>query len=134
MNTTSPTPPTRALRVLVADDQVMNLRAAARVLRELGHSGVVVTDGEQALRALESQPFDLLLLDVNMPVLDGVNTLRQRRKKELEGARRVPILMLSGHDSPDELAHFQAQGADGHLAKPLDPSAFWSALKRLRLA
>ena len=133
MNTSLP-PRTRALRVLVADDQVMNLRAAARVLRELGHSGVVVTDGEQALRALDSQPFDLVLLDVSMPVLDGVNTLRQRRKKELEGAPRVPILMLSGHDSPDELAHFKAQGADGHLAKPLDPGALLSALKQLRLS
>ena len=69
----------RPLRVLVADDNTINLRVATRVLRDMGHSGVLVTDGEKALKAMESQRFDLVLLDVTMPNMDGPTMLEKMR-------------------------------------------------------
>jgi CheY-like chemotaxis protein len=122
----------RKLRVLVADDHPLNLRLAVRVLRDLGHSGVVVNDGAQALRAMEAQGFDLVLMDVSMPVLDGVGALHAIRQRE-SGAVRTPVIMVTGHDSADDRARLLGEGADGYLAKPIDVTALQSELQRLRL-
>ena len=124
---------TRVLRVLVVDDDAMNLRIAARLLRELGHTGALVTDGNKALAILEQQTFDLMLLDVLMPGLDGLSTLQAVRKREQirPGQRRLPVLMVSGHDSADTQQHFRSAGADGFVAKPLSSAVLKSEVARL---
>lgn len=122
---------TTALRILVADDNPINLRAATRMLRELGHSGVLVTDGEKALRALESQPFDLVLLDVSMPVLDGESVLATIRQSAKLAIRRIPVIMVTGHDLPSDRQRFLLAGASGHLAKPLDSASLQREIERV---
>jgi len=117
------------LHVMVVDDDAINLRIAARLLRELGHHGALVNEGGKALRLLEARPFDLVLLDVNMPGLNGQDTLA--------ALRRLPdphpaVLMVSGHDDAGTRAHFLALGADGFLSKPLDRATLASALAALR--
>ena len=120
---------TRTLRVLVVDDDAMNLRIAARLLRELGHTGALVTDGNKALAILEQQSFDLMLLDVLMPQLDGLSTLKAVRQREQ--ARRLPVLMVSGHDSADTQQHFRSAGADGFVTKPLSSAVLKAEVARL---
>lgn len=121
------------LRVLVADDDALNLRVAARLLRDLGHGGALVTDGAKALAALPRQAFDLVLLDIHMPELDGHATLRAIREGERSG-ERVPVVMMSGDGGADTQQAFHAAGADGFLVKPLSVPALTEVLRRLRLA
>ncbi len=87
------TPATRALRVLVADDMPLNLRAAAALLKALGHGGALVTDGQKALDALVQQAFDLVLLDVSMPGLSGLDVLREIRAGKARGGASLPVIM-----------------------------------------
>jgi CheY-like chemotaxis protein len=125
------TPASKPLRVLVADDNPVNLRVATRVLRDMGHSGVLVTDGEKALKALEAQSFDVALMDVTMPQLDGVSAVAEMRKREMQGARRTPVIMVTAFDMPSDRARFLAAGADGYLAKPLERTALEAELQRV---
>lgn len=123
---------TDKLRVLVADDSPVNLRLAARVLRELGHGGVVVADGEQALRALHSQVFDLVLLDVSMPVQDGVSVLRQIRRGEARGGPLLPVVMVTGHDFPEDHQRYRQAGANAVIVKPLTQEKLKIALGQIK--
>jgi CheY-like chemotaxis protein len=124
-------PAQRALRVLVADDNPVNLRVATRVLRDMGHSGVLVTDGEKALKAMEAHTFDVALMDVTMPVLDGLSTVAEIRKREQSGQRKTPIIMVTAFDLPSDRARMLASGADGYLAKPLERQALEIELNRV---
>lgn len=118
----------RPLRVLVADDNPVNLRVATRVLREMGHSGVLVTDGEKALKALDAQSFDVALMDVTMPVLDGLSTVAAIRERERAGRKKMPIIMVTAFDLPSDRARMLAAGADGYVAKPLERVALEAEL------
>jgi CheY-like chemotaxis protein len=123
-------PQTRAAppRALIVDDDIMNLRLAARLLRELGYGGALATDGYKALRAVDEQSFDLILLDINMPGMNGQDTLAALRARP---GRRIPVLMVSGYDDEATRRHFSGLGADGFLAKPLTPNALEQAIASL---
>jgi CheY-like chemotaxis protein len=121
----------RALRVLVADDNPVNLRVATRVLRDMGHSGVLVTDGEKALKALEAHAFDVALFDVTMPVMGGLEAMDELRKRERQGRRKTPVIMVTAHDLPSDRARFLASGADGYVAKPLERTALQAEFQRI---
>ena len=121
----------RPLRVLVADDNPVNLRVATRVLREMGHSGVLVTDGEKALKALDAQSFDVALMDVTMPVLDGLSTVAAIRERERAGRKKMHIIMVTAFDLPSDRARMLAAGADGYVAKPLERGALEAELSKV---
>ncbi|MCG8710241.1 response regulator [Brenneria sp. 4F2] len=121
-----------ALRVLVVDDDVLNLRIAARLLRDLGHSGALAGDGEKALQLAQQQPFDLMLLDINMPQLSGEETLRAlRNQQQRAGQRPIPVLMVSGHSGEETRRHFIDLGANGFLEKPLQLAELQAELAQL---
>ncbi len=122
---------TRPLRILVADDNTINLRVATRVLRDMGHTGALVTDGTKALKAMEAQSFDLVLMDVTMPEMDGLTALAEIRAREQRGAKRTPVVMVTAHDLPSDRTRFMAAGADGYVAKPLDAERLQAELDRL---
>ncbi len=122
---------TRPLRVLVADDNPVNLRVATRVLRDMGHSGVLVTDGEKALKALDAQSFDICLFDVTMPVLDGLSTVAELRKREKAGKPKTPVIMVTAFDLPSDRARMLANGADGYVPKPLVREVLQAELDRV---
>ncbi|MEE3650344.1 MULTISPECIES: response regulator [unclassified Brenneria] len=120
------------LRVLVVDDDVLNLRIAARLLRELGHSGALAGEGEKALQLVRQQPFDLMLLDINMPKLNGEETLRALRAQERRsGGPHLRVVMVSGHNGEETRRHYLALGANGFLEKPLSQTALQAALAQL---
>lgn len=124
-------PPASPLRILVADDVPVNLRVASLLLRGMGHSGVLVTDGQQALRALEQQHFDLVLLDASMPVLDGLGALQEIRAAERRGQPHVPVIMVSGHALPEDRERFLLAGADAFIAKPIQRDILQRELQRV---
>jgi len=121
------------LHVLIADDQPVNLRVAAQVLRNLGHGGVAVKDGAQALQAWRQHSFDLLLLDVVMPQLDGVSVLREVRAGERSSPQHTPVILVTGNDLPEDADAYLREGADAVLVKPLDAEKLQSTLKKLGL-
>lgn len=122
---------TKTMKVLVADDDPLNLRVAARHLKDLGHSGALVTDGLQVMRIMDQQTFDLVLLDVNMPNMDGNETLQALRAWGERKGRRVPVLMVTGHDDQHTKNWLLAAGADGVLHKPLTKEALSAAIRSL---
>ncbi|UBQ05526.1 response regulator [Tepidimonas taiwanensis] len=121
----------RPLRVLVADDNPLNLRLATRILREMGHSGVLVQDGAKALEALAAQRFDVVLLDVTMPGMDGIEALRELRARERGGAARTAVIMVTAHDLPEDRRRLLQAGADGYVAKPIDAERLAAELARV---
>ncbi|MBA4343064.1 MAG: hypothetical protein C0423_13065 [Methylibium sp.] len=134
MTGASTVPAARALRVLVADDMPLNLRAAAALLKALGHGGALVTDGQKALDALAQQAFDLVLLDVSMPGLSGLDVLREIRAGKTRGGPRLPVIIVSGHDLPEDRDNFLAAGADGVLNKPLQRDSLAAEMQRVLTA
>jgi len=82
------------LRILIADDNRMNCAVIAKILERAGYKAEIVSDGEQALDALEAGSFDVVLMDINMPVMTGIEAAKLYRFISL-GERRVPILALT---------------------------------------
>ncbi|MFT0849502.1 response regulator [Achromobacter sp. F4_2707] len=122
-----------SLRVLVVDDDPLCLRIAARLLRSLGHGGALAPTGENALSLLTKKPFDLMLLDINMPKgLSGQDTLLELRRREQPGQPRLPVVMLSGQYDDSTCNFFTEAGADGFLSKPLSVAALSNELERLQ--
>jgi len=124
-------PTTIPLNILVADDDPLIQQVLMMMMRRLGHGGLLVPDGQQALRALEQQRFDLLLLDASMPVMDGRETLLALRNAERNGRPRTPVIMITGHDLPEDRARYLEAGADGYLSKPLDARLLAQELQRV---
>lgn len=110
----------RSLRVLVADDNPINLKLMRAALGTLGHTGVTVNDGEKVLRCLNQLPFDLVLLDVMMPVMDGLEALASIREGEQAGKPHIPVIIVSANDLPGDRQRFLSRGADGYVPKPVD--------------
>ena len=111
---------TKALKVLVAEDNIINQRLVVAMLSSLGHTGVVVADGEKALKCLAKLKFDVVLMDVMMPVMDGIATLTAIREQEQTQGGRMPVIMATSHNEPGDAARFKRAGADGYLAKPIE--------------
>jgi CheY-like chemotaxis protein len=120
-----------ALRVLIAEDNPVNQKIAVAVLKNLGHTGVVVNDGEKALRCLSQLQFDFVLMDVMMPNMDGLQALAALRALEQQGRAHMPVIMLTSNDFPDDRQRFLQAGADGYLVKPLDQGQLLTEIQRV---
>jgi two-component system sensor histidine kinase RpfC len=105
--------------ILVAEDNKVNQRVIVGILERAGHKVRVVGDGEQALDALENERFDLIVMDLNMPELGGLDTARTYRFTDPEGAQ-VPIIMLSADVTPDAVKECEDAGIDAFLPKPVE--------------
>jgi signal transduction histidine kinase/DNA-binding response OmpR family regulator/HPt (histidine-containing phosphotransfer) domain-containing protein len=116
-----PSRPERAevLSVLVAEDNVVNQRLAARLLEKLGHRVTIVGNGREALDALAGARFDLVLMDVQMPVLDGLEATRLLRQRERISGERVPVVAVTAHAMKGDEERCKDAGCDGYLSKPI---------------
>jgi signal transduction histidine kinase/DNA-binding NarL/FixJ family response regulator len=120
----------RSLRVLVADDVAANRMVARAMLAAAGHRVDSAADGAEALAAVEREAYDVVLMDVQMPVMDGLEATRRIRL--LDGGRgRVPILAVTASALPEQVEACHAAGMDGHLPKPIDRESLLSAIGRL---
>lgn len=113
--------PGSSLRVLLAEDNLVNQRLAVRLLEKRGHQVVVAATGLEALKALEKESFDLVLMDVQMPEMDGLEATTAIRKKEKGTGMRQPIVALTAHAMKGDREKCLAGGMDGYLTKPIRP-------------
>ncbi|MGF3024318.1 ATP-binding protein [Methylobacterium aquaticum] len=121
--------PGRAGRILLVEDIEVNRELACLMLRKAGHAVDVVTDGFQAVRAAEAGSYDLVLMDVQMPGLDGPMATRLIRC--LPGAAgRVPVIAMTANVLPDQVQSFRDAGMDDHLGKPFAPAELTALLTR----
>jgi len=125
--------PSRRLHVLVAEDNAVNQRVIVRLLEKMGHIPIVAYNGQEALDAYESRPFDVVLMDVQMPVMDGLTATQMIRQSEARhpGRRRLPIMALTAYAMRGDRERCLAAGMDEYLTKPVKPEELSAALNRL---
>ena len=115
------------LRILVAEDNRVNQQVAVGLLQRQGHSVEVVGDGRAAVEAVRAGTYDVVLMDVHMPDMDGLAATREIRRLA-DGKHAIPIIALSASALPEETQACVAAGMDAYLAKPIDPAALARAL------
>jgi CheY-like chemotaxis protein len=110
----------RGLRVLVVEDHPVNRQIMTLMLERLPARVECANDGSEAVAAFQEQPFDVILMDLRMPVMDGYEAMRRIRSHEqAAGLIRTPIIVVSAHTSPADVKAARSAGADHHLGKPL---------------
>ena len=119
LNTSDRSATGKSLRVLVADDNLANQRILTGILAILGHTGIVVSDGAEALKCLSKHTFDVVLMDVLMPNMNGLEALAAIREQEQASGGHLPVIMVTANtDRIDQFKYRQA-GADGLVCKPI---------------
>jgi signal transduction histidine kinase/CheY-like chemotaxis protein len=113
--------PSASLRILLAEDNLVNQRLAMRLLEKRGHSVVVAGNGRETFAAFESGGFDLILMDLQMPEMDGFEATAAIRDREREGGNRISIVALTAHAMKGDREKCLAAGMDGYLTKPIRP-------------
>jgi PAS domain S-box-containing protein len=122
--------PAPALRILAAEDNPVNQLVLKTLLGQVGVAPTIVGDGEAALQAWEREPWDLVLMDVQMPRMDGPTAARAIRRREAElGRPRTPILALTANAMAHQAAEYRAAGMDGLIAKPIEVAELFAALQ-----
>jgi PAS domain S-box-containing protein len=127
-------PGRRPLRVLLAEDNLVNQKLAVRLLEKEGHQVVVAPTGRQVLDALAREPFDLVLMDVQMPEMDGFEAASRIRRAEEGTGRHVPILAMTAHAMKGDRERCLEAGMDAYVAKPIQPGELAEAINRLVFA
>ena len=117
--------------ILVAEDNPINQKVAHHMLNKLGYRWVdMVSNGEEALNALQNNTYDLIFMDVQMPVMDGLTATEHIRMDERERGGHVPIIAMTAHAMRGDLERFLAAGMDEYLAKPVHSAELASAIER----
>jgi two-component system sensor histidine kinase/response regulator len=121
----------KSLKVLVAEDNAVNRKLASSILQRAGHSAILVTNGREAVDAIEREQFDVVLMDVQMPVMGGFEATRLIRERQAGSGRRTPIIAATAHAMKgDREACFEA-GMDGFAPKPIQSAKLLEMLDRL---
>jgi signal transduction histidine kinase/DNA-binding response OmpR family regulator len=110
-----------SLHILLAEDNIVNQRLAARVLEKRGHSVIVVGNGKEALDALERDKYDLVLMDMQMPEMDGFQTTRTLRDREKSTGLHQPVVAMTALAMSGDRERCLAAGMDGYIPKPISP-------------
>jgi len=120
------------LSILVVEDNLTNQRLVQAMLRKLGHESTLCSDGASTLRTLEQARFDAIFMDIEMPEMDGYETVAEIRKLENSGKilQRNYIIALTAHAAPGDREHFLALGMDEYVSKPLMFDSLESALRK----
>jgi two-component system sensor histidine kinase/response regulator len=109
----------RKLHILLAEDNAVNQKLACRMLERMGHTVALAEDGKKVLEALERENFDLILMDVQMPEIDGLEATRIIRDLEKLTAKRIPIIAMTAHAMQGDEEKCLQSGMDGYIAKPI---------------
>jgi two-component system sensor histidine kinase/response regulator len=120
-----------ALKILIAEDNAVNRLLGKRLLEKYGHTIVCVENGQEALTAIARETPDLVLMDVQMPVMDGLQAIRTVRAKEQTSGLHLPIIALTAHAMKGDRERCLDAGADDYLAKPIRAAELFAALSRM---
>jgi two-component system sensor histidine kinase/response regulator len=126
-----PSRPRRPLRLLLAEDNPVNQKLAVRLLEKQGHAVVVAGNGREAVEIVQQQPFDLVLMDVQMPEMDGLEATAAIRERERGSGRHVPILAMTAYAMKGDRERCLEAGMDGYVSKPIQPRELWEAIDKL---
>ncbi|HTS30477.1 MAG TPA: response regulator [Bryobacteraceae bacterium] len=120
-SSSKPAPPESLprLRVLVAEDNPVNQKLAVRILEKHGHTAAVAANGEEVLYRLDAEEWDLVLMDVQMPGMDGLQATREIRRREIQTGRHLPIVAMTAHAMAGDRDRCIAAGMDRYVSKPL---------------
>jgi PAS domain S-box-containing protein len=126
--------PTRRLRILLAEDDPVNQKVVVLFLQQLGHAYTLATNGRQALEALERETFDLVLMDVQMPTMDGLEATAAIRGCERETGRHLPIIAMTAHALKGDRERYLEAGMDDHVSKPIHFGELLDVIERTAAA
>jgi CheY-like chemotaxis protein len=121
----------RQLRVLLAEDNSVNQLLAIRLLERRGHAVAAVANGREALAALREQAFDVVLMDVQMPEIDGFEATRAIREQEKKDGTHVPIIAMTAHALKGDEERCLSAGMDAYVSKPIRPDILFAAIEKL---
>ena len=120
----------RGLRVLLAEDNLVNQKLAVRLLEKRGFSVTVAGDGRAAINALSTSEFDVVLMDVQMPGMDGLQAVAEIRRSEQATGGHLPVIALTAHALAGDQARCLAAGMDDYVSKPIDKTELFAAIER----
>jgi len=126
--------PSRQLRILVAEDNPVNQRVSVRMLEKMGHLVAVAQTGKETLDALRTEKFDLVLMDLQMPEMDGFAATCEIRRTEQGGQDHVPVIAMTAHAMKGDREECLAAGMDDYLAKPINSEELRQVIERVMMA
>ncbi|MCK5163591.1 MAG: response regulator [Desulfobacula sp.] len=116
------------LKILLAEDNIVNQKVVYIMLEKLGHSITIAGDGRQTLKFYEQKPFDLILMDIQMPVMDGEEATRKIRSLEKKSKTHIPIIALTANAMKGDKERYLKSGMDSYVAKPIQKKALLKAI------
>lgn len=122
------------LRVLLTEDNAVNQTLAVRLLQKRGHSVIVASNGREALERIARETIDVVLMDVQMPEMDGFEATRRIRERERTTGDHLPIVAMTAHAMKGDRERCLEEGMDGYISKPLRPSELFEAVESLAAA
>jgi CheY-like chemotaxis protein len=127
-------PPTHPLRILLAEDNAVNQRVARALLERRGHTVTVAGNGREAVRLAGERDFDVVLMDVQMPEMDGLEATAALRAGEVGSGRRLPIVAMTAHAMKGDAERCLEAGMDAYVSKPIKPDLLFAAIETVRSA
>jgi two-component system sensor histidine kinase/response regulator len=121
----------KGLRLLLAEDNRVNQKLAVHLLEKMGHHVVLAVNGEEAVEMLRKRSFDLVLMDIQMPVMGGVEATRKIRKHEQSTGAHTPIIAITAHAMTGDADKYMQTGMDGYVSKPIQVDSLRSEIDRL---
>jgi PAS domain S-box-containing protein len=120
------------LKILFAEDDLISSQFGSALLRKLGHKVITSDNGRSCLSLLAQKTFDLALMDIEMPIMNGEEALREIRRKEIEtGSRRLPVIALTAYSLRGDKERFLQEGFDGYVSKPMEVEVLIDEMKRV---
>jgi CheY-like chemotaxis protein len=119
----------RRLRILVAEDNPINQKLVAKLLEKWGYEALIASDGREAMERLAHEAVALVLMDVQMPEMDGLEATRAIRAQEAGTSRHVPIIATTAHAHDSDRDRCLAAGMDDYISKPIDAETLWLAIQ-----
>ena len=119
----------RILNILLAEDNPLNQKIAVKLLEKRGWLVTMVSDGQQAIDQLANKKFDIVLMDVQMPVLDGLEATRMVRRKEKESGGHIPIIAMTARAMAEDEKKCLEAGMDAYISKPIDANKVYSTIE-----
>ncbi len=123
-----PSPETKALEILLVEDKPMNQKLATVLLEQKGHKVTTAVSGKEALEALKAQRFDLILMDIHMPEMDGLEVTKRIRTCEVEAVRDIPIIAMTAYAMKEDRDRCLQAGMNYYVSKPINPEELYYAL------
>jgi len=121
----------RPLRVLLAEDNPVNRLVLVRLIEKRGHRVVAVENGREALAALEQDSFDLVLMDIQMPEMDGLEATAAIRRREENSGRHLPIVAVTTYTTAEDRERCLRAGMDGFHGKPVEPARLFATMEQI---